>query len=190
MGRCKNFEEEEVLRKALECFLEKGYQATSTRDLAQAMGISYGSVYNTFRDKRTLYLVSLDLYIRTFTGPLIHTLDTATNARKTLAQILNPTISGSVSGESGCFIGNAIMLLASHDVEVAQKVQGMNTSIEKAIERLLRRAYEAGEINPTGELANIAHFMVNTLFGIRLMVRLDNNPERLSHQIEVALSVI
>ena len=63
MARPKEFDESEALNAAIQCFWSRGYEATSVRDLADAMGISGPSLYNTFGDKRTLYRQALDHYV-------------------------------------------------------------------------------------------------------------------------------
>ena len=190
MGRCKDFEEQEVLKKALACFWEKGYEATSTRDLAKAMGISYGSFYHTFKDKRTLYLEALDLYIHTYAHPLIQQLEQASSAKPAIEAILQRVAEESARNPSGCLAGNAVLELANQDQEIAQKVRCMNNALASALERLLVRARDAGEINPKNDLSSIAHFIVNTLSGIRLAARLRYPHDKMQGIIRVTLSAI
>ena len=52
-----------ALDAAIQCFWSRGYEATSVRDLADAMGIAGPSLYNTFGDKRTLYRQALEHYV-------------------------------------------------------------------------------------------------------------------------------
>ena len=179
-----------MLKKALDCFWKKGYEATSTRDLAKAMGISYGSVYNTFRDKRTLYLAALDLYISSYADTVVEEIDRATSARTTLTQLLEQTVEASATDASGCFAGNAILSLAHRDAEVARKVRAMNKTIEQAIERLLTRAQQAGEIDLNHDPTDVAYFIINTLSGIRLTARLSRDQSKLQRMAKVALSVL
>lgn len=189
MGRCKDFEEKEVLRRALECFWRKGYEAASTRDLAQAMGISYGSVYNTFKDKRTLYLASLDLYISLFVRPIIEKLNHATDAYAALKEIFDQVAKDAINSTCG-FSGSAIFTLADRDCETAQKVGEMNQSLEAAIESLLIRSCETGNISPVNDAATLSCFMVNTISSILLATRLGSCRKKLDSIIEVSLSVL
>lgn len=41
-------------------FWRKGYEKTSLDDLIEAMGVGRQSLYNTFGDKRAIYLTALD----------------------------------------------------------------------------------------------------------------------------------
>lgn len=58
MARSKEFDEKAVLRKAMELFWEQGYEKTSMQDLVDHMGIHRRSIYDTFGDKRSLFLAS------------------------------------------------------------------------------------------------------------------------------------
>ena len=53
MARPKEFSEIAALDAAVDCFWQRGYEATSMRDLAASMGISAPSLYNAFGDKQT-----------------------------------------------------------------------------------------------------------------------------------------
>ncbi|MCC3774680.1 TetR/AcrR family transcriptional regulator [Streptomyces sp. UNOB3_S3] len=44
----------EILRVALKLFTEKGYEATSTRDLTEALGLTKSSLYYHFRNKEEI----------------------------------------------------------------------------------------------------------------------------------------
>src|SRR5271169_2851408 len=63
MARPREFDEPTVLDAAMQRFWEYGYEATSVRDLAHAMGITGASLYNAYGDKRSLFRRSLDYYL-------------------------------------------------------------------------------------------------------------------------------
>jgi AcrR family transcriptional regulator len=59
VARQREFDRIDTLDKALEVFWQKGYAATSTSDLLDAMQIGRQSMYDAFGDKRSLYLEAL-----------------------------------------------------------------------------------------------------------------------------------
>ena len=62
MARTKDFDENEVLTKAMHLFWSKGYNATSMEDLVSGLGISRSSLYDTYTDKHTLFIKALENY--------------------------------------------------------------------------------------------------------------------------------
>jgi TetR/AcrR family transcriptional repressor of nem operon len=74
MARPKEFEREEVLERALKVFADQGFEGTSTDALMHAMGISRQSLYDSFGDKRSLYLETLRYYRAKSVSDLIHNL--------------------------------------------------------------------------------------------------------------------
>jgi TetR/AcrR family transcriptional repressor of nem operon len=62
MARTKDFDENEVLKKAVDIFWLKGYSATSMQDLVDGLGISRSSLYDTYGDKHTLFMKALESY--------------------------------------------------------------------------------------------------------------------------------
>ena len=59
MPRPREFDKDEVISRAMLLFWERGYEATSIRDLIDVTGISSSSMYEVFGDKRGLFLVTL-----------------------------------------------------------------------------------------------------------------------------------
>jgi len=47
---------ERILSAATECFEQRGYEATTTAEIARRAGIAVGSVYDYFQDKRAILL--------------------------------------------------------------------------------------------------------------------------------------
>ena len=68
MPRPKEFNPDDALEKAMQVFWHKGYEATSMEDLLTAMDLNRGSLYDTFGDKRQLFLKAIDRYCHGFVG--------------------------------------------------------------------------------------------------------------------------
>src|SRR6516162_11927635 len=63
MARPREFDEVTALEAAIECFWQRGYEATSVRDLGNKMGLSAPSLYNTYGDKHALFVQALERYL-------------------------------------------------------------------------------------------------------------------------------
>jgi AcrR family transcriptional regulator len=63
MGRPRGFDEEEVVRAAVDLFARRSYDGTSVDDLVNHLGVHRGSLYKTFGSKRGLYLRALRRHI-------------------------------------------------------------------------------------------------------------------------------
>jgi AcrR family transcriptional regulator len=56
MAGTKQFDEDEVLDRAMLLFWRRGFGATSMQDVAQATGVLRGSLYHAYGDKQALFL--------------------------------------------------------------------------------------------------------------------------------------
>lgn len=60
---------EQILQAALNLFSQRGFRATSVRDIAAMAEVSTGSVYHHFADKETIYRTLLDQYWQAIDDP-------------------------------------------------------------------------------------------------------------------------
>src|SRR5258705_13754725 len=63
MARPKEFDQEKALRKAIHLFSQQGFAASSTDELMRVMNVGRQSMYDTFGDKRALFLKALNMYV-------------------------------------------------------------------------------------------------------------------------------
>ncbi len=62
MGRPRTFDEDIAVDRVMDVFWRKGYRGTTPQDLADAIGVGKGSLYNAFGSKRELFTRALDRY--------------------------------------------------------------------------------------------------------------------------------
>src|SRR5277367_3480396 len=71
MGRPKNFSREDVLRKAIPLFWERGFADTSVQDLEKATGVNKSGLYSEFASKEEIFLESLKYYLSLRNGNIL-----------------------------------------------------------------------------------------------------------------------
>lgn len=73
------------------------------------------------------------------------------------------------SEHKGCLVANACLELAGHDEEVSQFVVSNLQKLQHALESLLIKAQQSGEIASTQNPRALASFFLNTMQGLRVL---------------------
>lgn len=192
MARTKEFEPEKALTRAMELFWQRGYEATSVQDLLLEMGIGRGSMYDTFGDKRALFLAALDRFEEMRLSRADEILDGSSSANEGIRWLFETTIEGLVSFEPrrGCLLANTAVELAPHDEEIAGRILRYVSRTEEAFERALVRGRASGEIPADKDPKALARFLVSTLHGIRVLARAGVDRAVLDDSVRTALEVL
>ncbi|MDN3580719.1 TetR/AcrR family transcriptional regulator [Mucilaginibacter flavus] len=192
MARKKEFDEDELLNKAVALFWDKGYHATSAQDLVDGLGINRSSLYNTYTDKRTLFTKSLRQYQAKNTGAVLSMLKNVVNAQEAITQLLYAVIKESEEDElaKGCFMVNTAIELSSHDKEIGSLVAENAKSVEDAFARTIEKGQQDGQFTKAKSAKALAHFVFSTISGLRVSARSGVDKQTLEDIVEVALSAL
>ena len=191
MGRCKEFEESVVLQKAMELFWKKGYEKTSMSDLVEHMGIHRRSLYDTFGDKHTLFLKTLDCFGEFIRARLMSEISHAETARQAIQFIFDLMIEGSGDDRHlGCLFVNSAAELASRDKEVNEKTEEAFIRTEHLLADLIRKGQQTGEFSCDYDAEVLAESLHNTLLGIRLLSRTSASKEKLHRIADFSLAIL
>jgi TetR/AcrR family transcriptional repressor of nem operon len=192
VARTKEFEPEKALTRAMDLFWRRGYEATSVHDLLEEMGIGRGSMYDTFGDKRALFLAALDRFEETRVSRADEILEGSASAVEGIRRLFETTIEGLVSYEPrrGCLMANTAVELAPHDEQVAGRISRYVRRTEDAFERALVRGRATGEIPADKDPKALARFLVSTLHGVRVLARAGVDRAVLDDSVRTALEVL
>lgn len=170
MARTKDFDENEVLSKAIQLFWYKGYNGTSMQDLVDALGISRSSLYDTYTDKHTLFVKALESYQNTGAGQIQAIIDETESAKETVKKMLELATNDLVCDkqQKGCFMINAEVEVAPHDSEISALVCKNDQQMEDAFYRVIQKGKDNGEIKNQQDARALARFMFNTIKGMRV----------------------
>lgn len=178
MPRKKEFDEYEVLHRAMEIFWHKGYEATSVQDLVDQMGINRGSLYGTFSDKRALFLAAIQYYDQTIVTAVVRVLQSPGSPRAAIENYVRSVAEGAAQDRdrTGCFLTNSAVEVGPHDSEAEQRLKASLQRIEAAFLDALIAARQMGELGTRRDLRDMARFLTSSLQGLRVMARV--NPDR------------
>lgn len=192
MARKKEFDEDELLEKAVNLFWQKGYNATSAQDLVDCLGINRSSLYNTYTDKKTLFTKSLKYYQQKETNAMIAMLGKADNAKKALIQIFSGLIQESVEDSllKGCLMVNTAVELAGVDEEVGDIVSKNNKSVEDALTKIIEKGQRDDQFSKKTDARSFARFIFGNITAIKVAARLGTPKQALEDIAEVAMAAL
>jgi len=191
MARPKEFDRTKALDKAMNLFWQQGYEATSMQDLCDHMGINRGSLYDTFGSKHSLFLESIQRYKDLNMSPIDiddETFSGITAIHTMFSDIVDASVMD--SSRSGCLIANTTAELASTDTEIAAMCTDNRLGYEGMFHRLLAHAEQAGELSSGRDLTQLARFLVNAVYGLRITAKTTNDREILEDIVNVSLSIL
>jgi TetR/AcrR family transcriptional repressor of nem operon len=190
MGRPKEFDREQVLTRAMQLFWARGYEGTSMSDLVEHLQVGRQSLYDTFGDKRALYLAALDWYLDHEGEAPAWSPDQP--VRKQLRNLFAAAIDRSLgAAETGC----CMLLLAaaergSVDEAVADRFCSAQSTLEKVMTRRLIAAQRDGEIGRHHDPVALARFLASSLFGLQLTGRTLRDRRHLEMIADTTLSIL
>lgn len=191
MARTKEFDPEEALDRALDIFWRRGYEGTSLRDLLEGMDISRQSLYDTFGDKRSLFLKVLARYETLAMEGMIQLLEgkgTLTAVRGFAEYFLAEIVLDADRGS--CLMASTAIEVGRADPEIQTVVKTYFGRVEAAIHGVLANAMEAGQIAEDRDLRALARHLVNALHGLGIMGRAGHSRPALRQMLNGALSVL
>jgi TetR/AcrR family transcriptional repressor of nem operon len=192
MARTKDFDENEVLAKAVSLFWLKGYNGTSMQDLVDSLGISRSSLYDTYVDKHTLYLKALEYYQNNSGGEMCNIVSHASSAKESIRQLLELVTSDLLKDKQhkGCFMVNAEVEVAPHDAKVKELICKNDRQIEEAFYRAIEKGKESGEIASKQDSRALTRFILNSVKGMRVSGKSTTDKSFFTDIIKTTLSVL
>jgi TetR/AcrR family transcriptional regulator, transcriptional repressor for nem operon len=188
MPRPKEFDRDEALQAAIGVFCEKGYAAASTDELMRAMKISRQSMYDTFGDKRQLYLEAFRRYVADSIDEQIGYLEKSSSPLTGIEKMLLAFAARTErDGIVGCMGVNAICEFGRSDPEVTSLGNTESTRLTAALEQALRQAKRKREISNTLKESGAAQFLQATLSGMKVAAKAGADSQTLKSIARFAL---
>ena len=173
MPRPPGFERDDVLQRATEVFWRCGYGATSVSDLVTATGLKPGSIYAAFGSKKGLFLEVLEQYHCDFLRAVDQLLATADSPLQAVETLFRDVAAKTLDDADarGCLAVNALLEMAPHDEDVVSNLQQGNERLRKKLEGLLDAAKANGEVDNSADTAQLSAFLLNNLWGMRVLCK-------------------
>jgi len=190
MARPKEFDQEKALHRAISVFSQKGFAATSTDDLMRAMDVGRQSMYDTFGDKRALFLKALEVYVVESVRAINVELQTPGSPLAAVRRaLIHFAERKDLSSTDGCMGINAVCEFGMRDEEVTQITRNAARIQRRTLMDTLRRTQLEGELDAHTDIESLADFFDSTLAGMRIAAKAGKTRPALK-RIAVVASIV
>jgi AcrR family transcriptional regulator len=191
-GRPREFDLDCVLESAVRVFQQRGYHAASIGDLAEGMGLSTGSLYKAFKDKRGIFLAAYDRMTQQRTAEMRALLELPVSGREMLRLALMHYVeqSSSAQGRQGCLVVATAVELSTLDDEIAERVAATFRQRQQALAEMVERGQADGSIAARIDTADAARLVFCLLQGMRVLGKTGPAYEELAKSVELALQAL
>ncbi len=161
----------------MQLFWAKGYAATGLAELQTEMGIGRKSLYDTFGNKRSLFIQALKRYSDSVVHNIVDELMRAGpplgNVRRLLRALEEEH---SIPRSTGCLLGVSMAQFRTDDAEMAGILRRHMKRVEDAFYRAFKRAQKAGELNADTNIRDLARLYMGIAQGLALIGRVQETP--------------
>lgn len=188
MGRPKTYDREDVTRKAMHLFWAQGYEATSTKMLAEHMGINAYSLFAEFESKQGLFEAALALYHREVVAKVFEVLERPEAGLDAIQALFAffAGRSGKPDVRRGCLACNVATERAACDNASHDYVMEHVAFIEQGLYRALRNAKARGELRAGVSCRDQARLLTSVLLGFSVLMRAGADRAFITHAVRAA----
>lgn len=190
MSRPKGFDQDAVLDRAVELFWARGYSGTSIADLENHLHVGRQSLYDTFGDKRALFLKALERYSRWHADQLVEILkapDSGLDAVRayfqTTVEFLTPP-----GQRKACLVANSILEIGQSDAEVSSRCLRNQAMVTDGFRYALNRAVDRGELAREFDVEAGATMLMAQVYGLALLAKGGTTRQELLTAVALLLS--
>lgn len=176
MARSVEFNECEIIEKAMNVFWEKGYHGTSMQDLVDAMQINRSSLYNTIGDKHCLFIKCVTSYVEAGFRETQEKIAKEPSALKALINIIRDKAAWVIDSEKGCLGIKTVFEIAPEDTEVRNLLCKNGARYQQMMTDLIQKAIDDKELDGSEDAALLAEYIMTTFTGWKQTFILNGDP--------------
>lgn len=192
MPRVKQFDENEVLEKAMNLFWKQGYSATSIQDLVENLGINRASLYATFGDKEKLFKKSLELYRKTNTEGLKKFFANQANIKAGFLKLFEIAIKNATEDQDrkGCFVVNTTTELIPGDQTIIDALEQNRQNFVNIFYEFLKKGENDSQFDKGKDLKSIALLIYILYSGFKVVSKIQTDKKILLEPVKQVLSLL
>ncbi|MGV1829872.1 TetR/AcrR family transcriptional regulator [Agrobacterium vitis] len=191
-GRPREFDTDVALDAALVVFSERGYQAASISELAEAMGLTAGSIYKAFGDKRGVFLAAFDRYWSVRHAMILKRMAPLKTGREKLFALLQHYAEHAhgAAGRRGCLVVGGANDLSLLDAEASARVGLAFTANQQRLKDQIVTGQADGSIRADLNADVISSTLLCLTMGMRVVGKTGRTEEEMQAVAQAALRLL
>jgi TetR/AcrR family transcriptional repressor of nem operon len=191
-GRPKLYEDDVILDKAIEVFRDKCYDAASTDELLEAMGIGKSSFYLNFKGgKEELYQRTLHRFAETLNKKIETEMESSGDSLGYIKNLfLKMANLPAAQKDRGCPYGNALVQLSVNEQDTRQLAADYLKHLHLIFLKAIKNAQSTGQIAKDKNAERLAWHLLTFWNGIHITKRIQKSPSILKDLIEDNFSLL
>jgi TetR/AcrR family transcriptional repressor of nem operon len=192
MPKVKQFNKEKVLQIASSIFHQKGYNGTSIDEILKATGLSRSSLYDSFKDKHSLYLQSLEHY-KAGEHKAYETVDQKKlNGIEKIEVLFKEVVNHLMNhpDDNGCLMVNAAAEMSKRCEKTSQVICNNKENVQDLFTSWLTDAQEDRVISLQKPARTYSPFLFNALCGLKVMSQSGASKAELNNVVKVTLDAL
>jgi TetR/AcrR family transcriptional repressor of nem operon len=189
MPKVKLFDKEKVLEAASNIFRQKGYNGTSIDDVLSATGLSRSSLYDSFKDKHNLYLLSLEFY-KNSRDVMYDALDKKPlNGLQKIETLFKGVVNLLIDNPdaNGCLMVNAAAEMSKQCSETSKVVCNEKEDLENLLMTWLNDAQKEKALTLSKSTKAYSQFLYSTICGLKVMSQTGASKAELNNIVKISL---
>lgn len=181
-----------VINQATNLFWEKGFHATSMRNLQDHIDMRPGSIYAAFGSKEGLFKETLQCYADASLKRLQASVEATPSplaAMKHFVKLVVQQGKNQAPNEM-CMLVKTVSELTEENEELLEESKRLLKVMENAFADLLSQAQQAGEIDSSKDPQRLARLIQMQLIGLRLYARTSNSENSVNDLIDDLFSCL
>jgi AcrR family transcriptional regulator len=175
MARSKQYNEQEVIEKAMSLFWRNGYENTSVRMLEKEMGINQFSIYASFGNKQGVFLESLKCY-KSKVNSMFEKLKNASNGVNDIKEFFYDSIKIPVEqgNQKGCLLTNTYNEFAEAEDQI---INVQMTEFMEGIKQLFIEKLRTDQSKDEETVLKQANYLLLAKHGLAAASRVNSKQE-------------
>jgi len=186
MAKAAKFNRQQVVDKATDLYWQKGFHATSMRNLQDVIDMRPGSIYAAFGSKEGLFKEALQNYKATGLAQLALCRENCDSPIAALKLFMHKLIIEShCSAPSGiCMLSKTVAELTGENQELLDAARFALIEVEQAFKQLIVEAQKLGEVDKFKDPARLASHIQIQITGLRTYAKTHAGDAKLAQMID------